>query len=176
MHRFFVDRRSLSDNTVRISGEDSRHICRVLRLHEGDMIRLCDGEGMDYEGVIEKIYENSVVVAVKRSFPSSSEPQTKVVLYQAVPKGTKMDIIIQKCVELGVYRIVPVITARTIVKLESEKDANKTARWQRIARKQQGRAGEELYHKYQCHWPLIMPYKAALICFVYFPVKMKGSW
>ena len=90
---------------------------------------------MDYEGVIEKIYENSVVVAVKRSFPSSSEPQTKVVLYQAVPKGTKMDIIIQKCVELGVYRIVPVITARTIVKLESEKDANKkTARWQRIAR------------------------------------------
>ena len=125
MHRFFVDRRSLSDNTVRISGEDSRHICRVLRLHEGDMIRLCDGEGMDYEGVIEKIYENSVVVAVKRSFPSSSEPQTKVVLYQAVPKGTKMDIIIQKCVELGVYRIVPVITARTIVKLESEKDANK---------------------------------------------------
>ena len=54
MHRFFVDRRSLSDNTVRISGEDSAH-CRVLRLHEGDMIRLCDGEGMDYEGVIENI-------------------------------------------------------------------------------------------------------------------------
>ena len=88
-----------------------------------------------------------------------------------------MDIIIQKCVELGVYRIVPVITARTIVKLESEKDANKKQpAGSQYARKQQGRAGEELYHKYQCHWPLIMPYKAALICFVYFPGKMKGSW
>jgi 16S rRNA (uracil1498-N3)-methyltransferase len=123
------------DETVRITGEDSRHISKVLRLREGDTIELCDGLGRDYEGVIRRINRNSVEVVIRRSYPSMGEPQTKVILYQAIPKGTKMDIIIQKCVEIGVHRIVPVITARTIVKLDSEEEGTKkVARWQRIAR------------------------------------------
>ena len=134
MHRFFIDRESITNGIVKITGEDSKHISKVLRLHEGDIIELCDGQGQDYEGVIKRIYGTCVEVDIEKSFPSYGEPQTKVVLYQAVPKGVKMDTIIQKCVEIGVVRIVPVITARTIVKLDVERDGNKKmTRWQRIA-------------------------------------------
>ena len=70
MHRFFVDRICSVDETVRITGEDSRHISKVLRLREGDTIELCDGLGRDYEGVIRRINRNSVEVVIRRSYPS----------------------------------------------------------------------------------------------------------
>jgi 16S rRNA (uracil1498-N3)-methyltransferase len=118
-----------------IDGEDADHIRRVLRLRRGDMVELCDGQGNDYQAVITNVDRGCVEACIQQSFPSQGEPRVKVVLYQAVPKSTKMDTIIQKCVELGIYKIVPVVTARTIVKLESPSDEMKKAvRWQRIAK------------------------------------------
>ncbi|MCM8899835.1 16S rRNA (uracil(1498)-N(3))-methyltransferase [Caldicoprobacter algeriensis] len=135
MHRFFIDREQIRRDTVMIEGEDAEHIHRVLRLRRGDTIELCDGQGNDYEAVIKSVGKNGVEVHIKRNFPSQGEPRVKVVLYQAIPKSAKMDLIIQKCVELGVHRIVPVVTARTIVKLTSTDDEiKKVSRWQRIAR------------------------------------------
>ncbi|MBM7581816.1 16S rRNA (uracil1498-N3)-methyltransferase [Caldicoprobacter guelmensis] len=135
MHRFFIERGQIKRNAVTIEGEDAEHIYRVLRLRPGDAIELCDGQGNDYEAVIKAVSKNGVEVYIERSYPSQGEPQVTVVLYQAIPKSTKMDLIIQKCVELGVRRIVPVVTARTIVKLNSvDSEVKKVSRWQKIAR------------------------------------------
>ncbi len=135
MHRFFIDRRQIRRDTALIEGEDAEHISKVLRLRRGDAVELCDGQGNDYEAVIKSVGKSGVEVRIEKSFPSQGEPGLKVVLYQAIPKSAKMDLIIQKCVELGVYRIIPVVTARTIVKLkDAEDEIHKVSRWQRIAK------------------------------------------
>ena len=77
MHRVFIDRESITNGIVKITGEDSKHISKVLRLHEGDIIELCDGQGQDYEGVIKRIYGTCVEVDIEKSFPSYGEPQTE---------------------------------------------------------------------------------------------------
>jgi 16S rRNA (uracil1498-N3)-methyltransferase len=134
MHRFFVKSENIFKDGITIEGEDVQHISRVLRLKEGDKVILCDQKGTDYNVSIEYITKNSIRTAIIDKSPSKGEPSIEVVLYQGIPKSTKMDLIIQKCTEMGITRIVPVFTARTIVRLESEKDeAKKVARWSKIA-------------------------------------------
>lgn len=134
MHRFFVKNENIFKDDITIEGEDVQHITRVLRLKEGDKVVLCDQHGTDYNVSIEYITKNSVRTSIIDKVPSKGEPSIEVVLYQGIPKSTKMDLIIQKCTEMGITRIVPVFTARTVVRLESEKDeAKKVARWTKIA-------------------------------------------
>jgi len=143
MHRFFIKKEDIFEGTIIVSGEDVQHIARVLRLQNGDRIILCDGEGTDYLTAILSMDKHSIRTNIIDKEASKSEPDIDAVLYQGIPKSTKMDIIIQKCTELGVKRIVPVYTARTIVKFESEKDEKKKVeRWAKIseeAAKQSGR-------------------------------------
>lgn len=134
MHRFFISRENIFKDGITIEGEDVQHISRVLRLKEGDKIVLCDQHGTDYNVTIESMSKNSIRTTIIDKEPSKGEPSIDVVLYQGVPKAAKMELIIQKCTEMGITRIVPVMTARTVVKLESEKDeAKKVARWAKIA-------------------------------------------
>lgn len=134
MHRFFIKLENIYKGGITIEGDDVQHISRVLRLKEGDKIVLCDQMGTDYEASIENISKHSIRTVIINKEPSKGEPSIEVVLYQGVPKSTKMDLIIQKCTEMGISRIVPLITSRTVVKLESEKDeAKKVARWTKIA-------------------------------------------
>lgn len=134
MHRFFIKQTDISNNNIIIEGEDVQHISKVLRLKEGDNIVLCDQQGTDYNVVIENISKQTVKTTIIDKEPSKGEPSMEVVLYQGIPKSTKMDLIIQKCTEMGITRIVPVFTTRTIVKLESDKDeAKKVSRWTKIA-------------------------------------------
>jgi 16S rRNA (uracil1498-N3)-methyltransferase len=134
MHRFFIANENIHKNNIIIEGEDVQHISKVLRLREGDKIVLCDQQGTDYNVTIQEISKHKVVTSIVDKEPSRGEPAIEVVLYQGIPKSTKMDLIIQKCTEMGITRVVPVVTARTVVKLESEKDeAKKVARWTKIA-------------------------------------------
>lgn len=134
MHRFFVDIGNIRKDSIDIIGEDVTHISKVLRLRIGEHIILCDGQGMDYYVSIEDMDKHSVKTRILNKEPSMTEPNINVVLYQGIPKSTKMDVIIQKCTELGVSTIVPVINARSVVKLSDEKDEKKKVeRWQRIA-------------------------------------------
>ena len=143
MNRFFVNPEKIINNVVTINGEDAIHILKVLRLKEGDLIEVCDGMGTDYKGTLIKVAKEEVEVLLEDPKPSIGEPQIRVTLYQGIPKSSKMDLVIQKCVELGVYSIVPVVTARTVVDLSSPgKEQKKVARWQKIAEeaaKQSGR-------------------------------------
>lgn len=134
MHRFFVKKENIYSGGITIEGEDVQHISRVLRLKEGDKIVLCDQSGIDYNVSIENISKNTIRTTIIDKEQSKGEPSIEVVLYQGIPKSTKMDLIIQKCTEMGITRIVPVFTARTVVRLESEKDEiKKVARWTKIA-------------------------------------------
>ena len=143
MHRFFVKKQNILKDRITLSGEDVQHISKVLRLKCGDRIVLCDGEGTDYIAAIESMAKDSIGTVILEKEASKSEPDINVILYQGIPKSAKMDTIIQKCTEMGIKRIVPVSTARTVVRLESEKDEMKKAeRWAKIAEeaaKQSGR-------------------------------------
>lgn len=134
MHRFFIKPEDIYNDEITIEGEDVQHISRVLRLQEGDKIVLCDQSGTDYNVAIANISKHTIKTTIIDKVPSKGEPSIEVVLYQGIPKSTKMDLIIQKCTEMGITRIVPIFTTRTIVKLESEKDeAKKVSRWTKIA-------------------------------------------
>ncbi len=134
MNRFFIDADKITASHIEISGEDAVHILRVLRLNVGHSIELCDGAGMDYPATIVETRKDRLTVKLGEGSPSMGEPTIKVTLYQGIPKSTKMDLIIQKCVELGVHRIVPLETVRTISTLsDTKKIEKKIARWQRIS-------------------------------------------
>ena len=134
MHRFFVGPEQIQGDTAVIIGDDAHHIHRVLRLMSGEEVTLCDGQGMDYHAVIQTADKGLVEVKVLNSNPSDTEPKTRVTLLQGLPKSAKMETIIQKCVELGIYDIQPVTTLRTVVRIADDRDGEKkTQRWQRIS-------------------------------------------
>ncbi len=136
MSRFFVktEPSDLQNGLIVITGEDVKHIASVLRARPGDALELCDGEGTDYDAVIEQMTKESVITRIKGSKANNTEAPIDITLFQGIPKSDKMDFIIQKCVELGVNRFVPVTAARSVVKFKDARDAAaKTTRWERIA-------------------------------------------
>ncbi len=134
MPRFFINSKDIFDDNINIKGDDYNHIKKVLRLKCGEIVTLSDGVGNEYEAKIEEFGDGFVHTKVIESYKNATEPPIKVTLYQGLPKSDKMDFIIQKSVELGISRIVPVITERTVVKLSNEKDAlKKCERWNRIS-------------------------------------------
>ncbi len=139
MPRFFLEN-IIGDKTV-ITGPDATHISKSLRMKVGDEITLCDMKGTDYFSVIEKIDEN-VYCRVMSSERSKTEPDIRVTLYQALPKSDKLELIIQKAVELGVSEIVPVLTSRCISRPDEKSMDKKLERFSKIsleAAKQSGR-------------------------------------
>lgn len=131
MHRFFADASAIDGDTARITGEDVAHINKVLRLKENDSIILCDGNKTDYYCTITELDKTCITLKVDSACPNDAESRVSITLYQGLPKSDKMDFIIQKCVELGVDRIVPVESARCVAKVKD--DEKKRLRWQRIA-------------------------------------------
>lgn len=139
MPRFFC--RDIANGQIRIAGADAHHIGRVLRMRAGEELTVCDEQGTDYHGTITSITPQEVLLNVTNTSPTVSEPTLRVTLYQGVPKSDKMDWIIQKTVELGIARIVPVQTARSIARADGDRSAKKQERWQRIAADAAGQSG-----------------------------------
>lgn len=140
MPKFFCEPKDIQGGQIRLSEEDAKHIKTVLRAKEGELLTVCDGAGTDYQCRILSLAEG-VLAEILSQQPCEAEPKTKLTLYQGLPKADKMELIIQKCVELGVDRIVAVSTERAIVKLD-KKESKKLERWQKIAEaaaKQSGR-------------------------------------
>jgi len=134
MNRFFVDKNNIMEDTILINGEDVNHIKNVLRLKVEDEINICDGDSNEYRVTINNIEKNIVECKILERKISNTEPPLKIKLYQGLPKSTKMDLIIQKATEIGVSQIIPIITDRTVVKIEDrKKESKKLERWNRIA-------------------------------------------
>lgn len=134
MYRFYISREQITGDKIAITGSDVNHICNVLRMESGDWIAACDGQGKDYISRIFSMDREKVILQVEKTQETGTELQTKIILFQGVPKKDKMEFIIQKAVELGVYGIVPVFTKRCVVKPADEKRTEKKLeRWQAIA-------------------------------------------
>lgn len=143
MPRFFVRRDSVSDGMIRITGEDAHHISRSLRMAVGEEITICDMQKIEYDCILERFDGDTVWARIRSEKPSDTEPAYFATVYQALPKGDKLDSIIQKSVECGASRIVPFESERCVVRVKPEAEAKKTERRARIAleaAKQSGRS------------------------------------
>lgn len=143
MPKYFTEPENIKDGFIEIFSDEAKHILNVMRMEIGDTLTICDGQSNDYLCRICETGKNCLKAKIEETTKSESEPKTKITLYQGLPKSDKMELIIQKCVEIGVCRIVPVITERAVVKIEKgAKEDKKTERWQKIAEsaaKQSGR-------------------------------------
>ena len=131
MPRFFTQ--TISREGGSITGDDAKHIAKVLRMKIGEELTVCDTKGYDYHCMIESLSDKEVTLKVLSAEESQSEPSVKVHLYQAMPKGDKLELIIQKAVELGVDSITPVMTRRCVSKPDAKSMAKKLERYNRIA-------------------------------------------
>ena len=135
MYQFFIQPDSVKEKEVWITDlQDVNHIRNVLRMKKGEKISLCcEEKGKEYICSIEDMQSDIVKAVIVDINGESRELSVKITLFQGLPKNDKMELIIQKAVELGAYAIVPVETKRCVVKLDEKKAAKKTARWQQIA-------------------------------------------
>ena len=142
MPRFFVKTEQIQDETITILGEDVKHIKNVLRKDKGDKIEICNQEnGRTYNCQINNIEDNSIITEIIEQI-EEREDNIKIDIYQGLPKADKMELIIQKSVELGANAIIPVAMKRCVVKIDSKDEDKKISRWQKIAEsaaKQSGR-------------------------------------
>lgn len=134
MPKFFIKQEQIKNEKIEIIGKDVNHIKKVLRQKIGEQIIICNtSTSQDYECEIEQIEENKIICSIKKEIESNSESPIKVTIFQGLPKADKMELVIQKSVELGVFDITPLEMKRCVVKL-TEKDKNKKVeRWQKIA-------------------------------------------
>ena len=145
MHHFFVRPEQISGKEAYIEGPDWNHAANVLRVRPGEQVLLSAGEDWDYLCTVREVDRagQRVLLSVLEENRDTRELPVKISLYQGLPKSDKMELIIQKAVELGAARVVPVETARCVVKLDRKKAASKRSRWQAIsesAAKQSGRS------------------------------------
>ena len=159
MHCFYCEEKNVEGNQIRIVGSDVNHIKNVLRMKQGEELIVCDGVGMEYICEIEEFLDGEIVLSILEQKNASTELPVRLKLYQGLPKKDKMELIIQKAVELGAVEIIPVMTKRCIVKLEDEKkEAKKIERWQAIAESAAKQSGRGIIPKVS-H---VMSYKEAL--------------
>ena len=150
MYQFFVEPHQVGQEYISIFGDDVNHIKNVLRMKPGTQIRVSikddvsdkkqlmdqsnqDVENKSFFGIIETISDNEVLVKIESQDKVGTELSNRIYLFQGLPKGDKMELIIQKAVELGVYQIIPVAMKNCVVKLDEKKAASKVRRWQAIS-------------------------------------------
>ena len=121
MPKFFVKENQISNNKIEIVGDDVNHITNVLRMKQGEILKVCNQEtGENYIAEIINAQKNSVTCEIQEKLEETAESNVDITLYQGLPKFEKMELIIQKNTEVGVNAIVPVIMERTVVKIDEK--------------------------------------------------------
>lgn len=128
MHKFFVDSSNIINDNVNIIGDDVKHIYKVLRLSVNDIVAINDCNGNEFLGKLEEINKKEVKVKILEKLETSNESPIKIDLYQGMPKGSKMDLIVQKGTELGISKFQPIITKRVDVAFEEYKKLDRLKR------------------------------------------------
>lgn len=145
MHRFFISPQAMDGETgvAWIEGREAHHLRRVLRLAAGDRVVVTAGQGESWEATVHKMEPERVTVRLLRKL-SSNETGLELILAQGLPKGDKMDFILQKGTELGIRRFVPLVTERTVIRLGEADKKKRLERWQRIAVEASKQSGRDL--------------------------------
>ena len=142
MYHFFAQHENIHDTYIDITGDDVNHVKNVLRMKTGDELLISSGSNVDYYCHISEMTDDNIRAEIDSIDEEGRELGIKVWLFQGLPKGDKMELIIQKAVELGVHEVIPVATRRAVVKLDRKKEESKLKRWNTIAEsaaKQSGR-------------------------------------
>ncbi|MCF6092861.1 16S rRNA (uracil(1498)-N(3))-methyltransferase [Microaerobacter geothermalis] len=134
MQRYFVKPEHFKGNHVNIDGEDAHHIIRVMRFQPGESLIICDGVGNCFQAQIVHIHKEQVECRLVHPIKQSSELPVEVTIAQSLPKGDKMEFVVQKGTELGAHSFIPFISERSIVRLEGKKEDKRLGRWFKIAK------------------------------------------
>ena len=141
MHHFFVTPQQISGDKIRIEGGDVNHMKNVLRMKLHEKAEISDGESRTYLCEVEAYEEDVAVLHILEEMEADTEPASKLYLFQGLPKSDKMELIVQKAVELGLYQVIPVAMKRSVVRLDDKKAAKKADRWNSIAESAAKQAG-----------------------------------
>ena len=133
MYRFFVEPEQVGEKEITITGSDVNHIKNVLRMKPEETILISSGENLEYTCYIRELKEEEIIAHIMYVQESGYELPSRLYLFQGLPKSDKMELIIQKAVELGVHEIIPVASKRAVVKLDARKEEKKRTRWQAIS-------------------------------------------
>lgn len=133
MYRFFVEPEQVGEKEITITGSDVNHIKNVLRMKPEETILISSGENLEYTCYIRELKEEEIIAHIMYVQESGYELSSRLYLFQGLPKSDKMELIIQKAVELGVHEIIPVASKRAVVKLDEKKEEKKRTRWQAIS-------------------------------------------
>lgn len=158
MQHFFVTPDQVKEDKIFIEGSDVNHMKNVLRMRLGEEVTVSDGNNKQYLCEINEYDNEMAVLHIIEEVASDTELPSKIYLFQGLPKQDKMELIVQKCVELGVYSVVPVATKRCVVKLDDKKAKKKIERWQQIAESAAKQAGRGVIPEVQD----VMSFKEAL--------------
>lgn len=141
MYQFFVEPSQIQGNKIYITGTDVNHIKNVLRMQPGEEIAVSNGrDGKEYRCGIEALEEDQIVCTLRFIKEDGVELPSRIFLFQGLPKADKMELILQKAVELGVYEVIPVATKRCVVKLDEKKAKVKLPAGRAFLRRQPSRA------------------------------------
>lgn len=150
MPKFFVEENQIKSNQITILGKDVNHIKNVLRKKQEDTLIICNQESnLDYLAKIAKIEEEKIICTIQEKLNTNAEAKVEITILQGLPKADKMELIIQKAVELGVYSITPVEMKRCVVKLQEKDKQKKLQRWQKIAQVAAKQCGRNIIPKIQ---------------------------
>jgi len=158
MYHFFVTPSQVKEHTIYIEGSDVNHMKNVLRLHIGEQVEISDGNNLKYLCRVSAYEDESAVLEILEMKDADTELSSRLYLFQGLPKGDKMELIVQKAVELGVCEVIPVAMKRSVVRLDEKKATKKVQRWNSIsesAAKQAGRSRIPVVTK-------VLTYKEAL--------------
>ncbi len=171
VQRYFVSQEQFKGDTVEITGEDARHIAKVMRGKEGDTFIVSDGREREALVEIRSIDQGVVTTAVVEMLAMTQEPRVKVTIAQSLPKGDKMETVIQKCTEIGAAAFVPFLSERTIVQYDAKKEEKRIVRWSKIAKE----AAEQSHRNrvpevgFPIHWKKLLAsfsaYDAVYFCY-----------
>jgi 16S rRNA (uracil1498-N3)-methyltransferase len=134
MQRYFIQPGQFEGETARIEGEDAHHLARVMRARPGDVVIVSDGAGREAKLQLQSVGTDVVTGVVVELLAATQEPKAEVTVAQSLPKGDKMETVIQKCTEIGAVRFVPFLSERTIVRYDERKEKNRLERWKKIAK------------------------------------------
>ena len=148
MPKFFITQNQINENEITLIGEDVKHIANVLRKDVGDKINICNiTTSENFLCQLEKIDKEEIKCNIIQKLETETEPETEITIFQGLPKAEKMELIIQKCTELGAKTFVPVNMERCVVKLDNKAEDKKIERWQKIAETAAKQSGRDIIPK-----------------------------
>lgn len=147
MQHFFVIPEQVRETEIYVTGQDVNHMKNVLRMKIGEQVEISDGNNKKYLCEVSAYEDDQAVLKILETREADTELKSKLYLFQGLPKNDKMELIVQKAVELGAYEVIPVAMKRCVVKLDAKKAAKKVERWNSISESAAKQAGRSLIPK-----------------------------